>query len=79
MAKNHYADLNSIVIIHSRNKFYDDDIYWYEFVNLDKATYIPSKFIQVPGTPYYEYGGYADEALTDLVNRRFTIIYGKDI
>ena len=41
-------------------------IYWYDFVDFNEQE-IPSKFLNVPFTKYYEFGGDHKEALAELV------------
>ena len=75
---------NIIVIFHSRKKFYNGlPIYWYEFVTdkeLNLELSIPTKFIRVPFTPFYEFGGTHEEAILDLTRCGFSnIIEGMEI
>jgi hypothetical protein len=77
------------VIAHSREKFYGKPVYWYRFIlpgvsNLKKRLeydgLIPDKFLRVPETNYYEYGGNHEQALNDLTSSGFTrIIYGNEL
>jgi hypothetical protein len=70
--------MDNISIYHSRKKFYGKLIYWYEFY-VDKTVPIPPKFLQVPATIYYEYGGTHKEALKDLKASKFYIIKGEEL
>jgi len=73
---NFSTDIVRIAIIHNREKFYGmSNIYWYRLYNGP----IPSKFIKVPDTDYYEYGGTHNSALKELKKNKFKIIEGKDI
>lgn len=78
------------VIAHSRRNFYEGrPIYWYEFecpgvVNIEKQTefnnLIPDKFLRVPYTIYYEYGGTHQEAIAELTKEGFTdIVEGNEL
>lgn len=80
----------SYVIFHPRKKFYGGkDIYWYEFIGMDLDLvkvceydgHIPEKFLRVPETKYYEYGGSHAEAIADLTKtwRGSSIIEGDEI
>lgn len=72
------------VIYHSRRNFYlGRPVYWYEFkseggnVQLDT---ILGKFLRVPFTIYYEFGGEHTEALSLLTSNGITsIIEGREI
>lgn len=71
-------------ICHCRQTFYDSmpSIYWYEFFNdndtpLNKIL-IPHRFLNVPTSKYYEYGGTHEEAISDLRRLGFIIIEGKE-
>lgn len=74
---------NKIVIGHSRHKFYNRPIWWYEF--RDSGTYlvrhmlIPLRFLKVPGTDYYEYGGEHNDALKELSDCGFTFVAGSEL
>jgi len=75
---------NITVIFHSRKKFYNGkSIYWYEFITdkeIDLELLIPSKFLRVPFTQFYEFGGTHDEAILDLTKCGFSnIIEGMEI
>jgi len=65
-----------VVVLHNRQKFYNKKIYWYEFLQWQK---IPRKFLKVPSTPYYEFGGTHQEALKELKRNEFEIIEGSEI
>jgi hypothetical protein len=66
------------VVYHSRKKFYNGrDIYWYEFFFLptsfpvddeieELANLIPQKFLNIPCSVYYEFGGSHEEAIKCL-------------
>jgi len=69
--------MNKIVICHSRHDFYNKPVWWYEFWGKKGTSLIPLKFLNVPETPYYEYGGTHDEALKDLGEFGFEIIINK--
>jgi hypothetical protein len=76
--------MNIIVIFHSREKFYGKPIYWYQFETarspVASDSRIPEKFLRVPLTVYWEYGGTHEEALKDLTNSGFTrIIEGMEL
>ena len=63
--------MNNIkVVFHSRKKFYNGlETYWYEFVTdteINLELLIPTKFIRVPFTQFYEFGGTHEEAILDL-------------
>lgn len=62
------------VILHNRSKFYGKLIYWYEFL---KCKNIPRGFLNVPSTPYYEFGGTHQNAMEKLAG--FTIVGGSDL
>lgn len=67
------------VIYHSRRNFYQGlNIYWYEFsfnnANPDVFDQIDDRFLRVPGTKYYEFGGTHQEALTLLASLGVTSI-----
>lgn len=66
------------VITHNRNKFYHGNlIYWYEFLSEGGNLTIESilnKFLLVPETKYYEYGGTHDEAIKTLTTAGITDI-----
>jgi hypothetical protein len=76
------------VICRDRRNFYDGrPIYWYQFdcpgvVNVDKIdefnALIPTKFLRVPYTIYYEYGGTHEEAIDELTKEGFTDIVEGD-
>ena len=67
-----------LAVCHSRKKFYHGkDVYWYEFPEC-RIKYF-SKFLQVPETIYYEYGGTHAEALKDLKREGFKITEGEEI
>ena len=76
---------NMTVITHSRRNFYETNnpIYWYEFLNGGSNITLDSilgKFLLVPGTKYYEYGGYHRDAIKELTNAGVTdIVGGKEI
>lgn len=57
--------------------------YLYQFeglVSMDLLDYIPSKFLEIPQTGYYEYGGTHEEALQELTNAGFhDIIEGNEL
>lgn len=41
---------------------------------------VPSKFLRIPGTKYFEYGGTHEEALNDLTEAGFSdIIVGNEL
>ena len=73
------------VITHSRQNFYNKNnpIYWYEFLSGDSNVMLDSilgKFLRVPGTKYYEYGGYHVDAIKELTDVGITdIVDGKEI
>ena len=75
------------VICHPRTKFYESKpIYWYRFEfdytgnKETKDTKIPEKFLKLPDSPYWEYGGTHEEALKALTNAGITdIIEGVEI
>jgi hypothetical protein len=73
------------VITHSRRNFYkrDNPIYWYEFISGESNIMLNSilgKFLRVPETKYYEYGGYHEDAIKDLTDVGITdIVDGKEI
>ena len=78
-----------VAITHSRKKFYNGrDIHWYEF-QFDDGQQIKvdgfqvgnrSRFLRVPETKYYEYGGTHEQALRDLTSARFIdIVEGVEI
>jgi len=74
------------VIIHSRRNFYQTktDIYWYEFVydgsNVLNDSMLGGRFIRVPETKYYEFGGNLQEAIEALTNAGFIgIVEGEEI
>ena len=80
---------NSVkVVAHSRRNFYEGrPIYWYQFdcpgvVSVDKIAefnaLIPTKFLRVPYTIYYEYGGTHEEAIAELTKEGFTDIVEGD-
>jgi len=62
------------VIIHSRSNFYERNlpIYWYEFLidgsNILIDAMIGNRFIRVPETKYYEFGGNHTEAIQTLTD-----------
>jgi len=72
-------------IYHSRKSFYNGlPIYWYEFKwsNGDNLMLeqLCHRFLRVPETIYYEYGGTHEEALKELTAiRLFDIIEGEEI
>jgi len=68
--------MKNIVICHPRHNFYNAPIWWYEFSN---GATIPSKFLNVPDTKYYEYGGTHMEAIEELSNLSFDIVGGNEI
>lgn len=57
--------------------------YLYQFegmVSESSLDYIPSKFLEIPQTGYYEYGGTHEEALQELTNAGFSdIIEGDEL
>ena len=64
-------------ITHSRKKFYHGkDIHWYEI--LAEAASIPPKFLRMPETNYFEYGGTHEDALKDLTDSGFNDIVEGD-
>jgi hypothetical protein len=72
------------VICRSRRNFYEGrPIYWYEFVaqkEVDFTEFIPKKFLNVPSTVFYEYGGSHQEAIADLTKSGFTdIVEGNEL
>ena len=78
------------VIYHSRKKFYHGkDIYWYEFecsgiTDVDKQMEfnkaIPPKFLRLPSSIYWEYGGSHLEAIADLTDSQlYDIVEGNEI
>jgi len=78
-----------IVIYYSRKKFYNGrDIYWYEFLNeygQNIMTYCVNigkfhRFLRVPETKYYEFGGSHEEAIKCLIERGVeSIIEGHEL
>lgn len=43
-------------------------------------TFVPSKFLRIPSTKYYEYGGSHEEALRELTEQGFSdIIEGDEL
>ena len=76
---------NVSVICHSRKKFYNGkDIYWYEFlvngVTIHVFTIFIDKFLRIPDTQYYEFGGNHDDAIKALTIHGITdIVNGKEI
>lgn len=71
----HYAHPET-VIIHDRQKFYCKPIYWYEFSDCKN---IPRGFLNVPSTPYYEFGGPHQKAMEKLEIDGFNIVEGAEI
>jgi len=73
------------VITHSRRNFYEmnNPIYWYEFISGESNVMLDSimgKFLRVPGTKYYEYGGYHADAIKELTKAGIAdIVNGKEI
>lgn len=74
------------VIIHSRKGFYHGrkDIYWYEFVsgnsNIMLDSMLGGKFLRVPETKYFEFGGNLPEAIMTLTDAGFIgIVEGEEI
>ena len=78
-----------VAITHSRKKFYNGkDIHWYEF-QFDDGQNITSdsfqvgertRFLRVPETKYYEYGGTHEQALQDLTSAKvIDIVEGVEI
>jgi len=72
------------VVSHSRQKFYGKPIYWYEFVTQEEGigltNLLPQKFLKVPFTIFYEYGGTHEEAIAELTREGFTdIVEGSEI
>lgn len=65
-----------IVILHSRNKFYSKLVYWYEFTECKN---VPRGFLNVPSTPYYEFGGTHKNAVEKLEAEGFTIVEGNEL
>ncbi len=59
-------------ITHSRQTFYEGrPIYWYEFSNTGGQIMLDTfleKFLRVPDTIYYEFGGQHEDALKALTN-----------
>lgn len=76
---------NVTVIFHSRKKFYNGTpIYWYEFMNSENDVefddLIPSRFLNIPLTVFYEYGGTHEQAIEDLTLAGFSdIVEGNEI
>lgn len=75
-------------ICHSRKKFYHGkDIHWYEFKLDDDQNIMTDafwagngRFVRVPETKYFEYGGSHDDALKDLTSTKvIDIIEGVEI
>ena len=78
---------NVKVIARSRRNFYEGrPIYWYQFdfgvVSVDKFAefhaLIPTRFLRVPYTIYYEFGGTHEEAIAELTSEGFTDIMEGD-
>jgi len=72
------------VILHSRKNFYHGKpIYWYEFSNSGGQITIATilrKFLLVPETKYYEFGGTHEDAIKTLTTAGITdILKGKEI
>lgn len=74
-----------IVIARSRRNFYEGrPIYWYEFITeigwFDFTSLIPQRFLNVPYTVFYEYGGTHEEAILELTKAGFIdIVEGDEI
>ncbi len=71
-------------IYHSRETFYHGKpVYWYEFKSEGGNITINSvlnKFLRIPETIYYEYGGSHTEAIKTLTTAGITdIMKGKEI
>jgi len=74
------------VIIHSRRGFYygRTDIYWYEFrsghSNVMTDSLINDRFLRVPETKYYEFGGNHTDAIKTLTDAGVRdIVEGQEI
>lgn len=73
------------VITHSRRNFYErnNHIYWYEFINGDTNVMLDTilgKFLRVPETKYYEFGGTHVTAIKELTDAGVTdIVEGREI
>ena len=89
-APNYEKDNNDlfVVICHSRKKFYNDkNIYWYEFqfddgqdMGAHTVTVGQNRFIRVPDTKFYEFGGSHEDALKVLKqSKAFNITEGEEI
>lgn len=69
-----------LVICHERRNFYNGlPISWYEFGYDVKPSQIPSRFLRVPNTVYWEFGGTHEEALSVLQFEGFEIKQGESI
>jgi len=76
-------------IIHNREKFYGQLIYWYELFCDEKPIHwneeepvvnTPVGFLRVPFTDYYEFGGTHEEALRILTKNGYDdIVEGEEI
>lgn len=74
------------VIIHSRRHFYQrkNDIYWYEFrsghSNIMTDTILKGRFLRIPETKYYEFGGIHADAIKALTDAGVNdIVEGQEI
>lgn len=71
------------VFLHKRTFFSISVVnpYLYEFENGERRVSddaVPSKFLRIPGTKYFEYGGTHEEALNDLTKAGFSDIVKGD-
>jgi hypothetical protein len=74
------------VIIHSRSNFYERNlpIYWYQFLiegsNILIDSMLGGRFLRVPETKYYEFGGNLQEAIEALTDAGIIgIVEGKEL
>jgi len=76
--------MNNITVRYWNSHSAAQNPYFYHFRNNDKLmmeeadSIVPTKFLRIPYTALFEYGGVHEEALNDLTNAGFTDILETD-